>query len=222
MAQITEQELLQSIQAGFNRALDTTRTILDAKTSMRGSGRLSSKFVYEVSRAIHTCLLQRSPGLRLRVIKVDERGIREPGEWLVDACIVKEHGESKDVRFIDRIVFAMESESHTGTRAFNEDFAKLVHLDAEHKLYLNGLSQTTPQGTSNYMQRRREYVEAILKRIRPSGEFYLGFWPSPGKPKTRGDTVDSIWSELQSRKWCHLRKIRLWHFDKYAGKLSQV
>ena len=73
MPSITDWELLQSIQDGFDKALGATESILRVKTSMAGPGRLSAKFVYEVSKAIHKSLQDGSPNrLCLRVIKVDE------------------------------------------------------------------------------------------------------------------------------------------------------
>lgn len=122
MAEITDRELLRSIEEGFDKALGATDRILGAGYGVAGPGRLSSKFVYEVAGAIHRRALRRSAGLRLRVIEVDEDGQRKPGEWLVDACVTEERCE-EGLRFIDRIVFAMESESDTGKRAFNDDFS---------------------------------------------------------------------------------------------------
>lgn len=222
MTGITDRELLRSIEEGFDKALDATESILGVKNRMTGPGRLSAKFVWEVGSAVHRRLLRRSPALRLRAIEVDEFGEKKPGEWLVDACVTEDHGESANQRFIDRIVFAMESESHPGQTAFNVDFAKLLHLNARCRLYLNGLKQTTPEGMWDYMRRRRGYVEAILNRTRPCGEVYVGFWPSPAKPRNSDDPVDSIWRRLQGGQWPHLNGIRLWRFDKDAGKLIEV
>ena len=213
--------MLRSIQEGFDKALGATERILGARSGAGGPGRLSSKFVYEVASAIHRRALRRSAGLRLRVIEVDDRGERKPGEWLVDACVTEERCE-EGLRFIDRIVFAMESESDTGRRAFHDDFAKLAHLNAERKLYLNGLSQTTCRGMRKYIRSRREYAEAILNRITPPGEFYLGFWPSPAKPRSGRGELDSIWRGLRRGKWPHLNRIRLWRFDERAGRLVEV
>lgn len=222
VAKITDQEMLQSVQEGFKTAFGATDSILDAKNSMRGSGKLSAKFVYEVSKAIHTCLQRGSRRRCLRVIKVDGVGEKKPGEWLVDACITEEHCESENLCFIDQIVFAMESETDSGKRAFNRDFAKLVHLNAEYKLYLDGLHHTTYQWMKKHIRSRCEYVEAILNRIRPEGDFYLGFWPSPEKPRNSPNPIDSIWRGLQCGEWPHLNEIRLWRFDKCAGKLIEV
>ena len=116
----------------------------------------------------------------------------------------------------------MESESNTGIRAFNDDFAKLVHLNGKYKLYLNGLNHKTHEGMRNYISSRCEYLEEFLNRTHPQGEFYLGFWPSPAKPKTTDSSIDSIWRRLQCGEWCHLNEIRLWKFDKCAGKLIEV
>ncbi|MYH17030.1 MAG: hypothetical protein F4149_17840 [Gammaproteobacteria bacterium] len=223
MTTITDQELLRSIQDGFKRALKQTDRILRSEASLAGTGLLSAKFVYEVSNEVHESIEPRPPrGRCLRVIEVRDCGKKKSGEWLVDACITEERCHAETPPFIDRIVFAMESESNTGQRAFDHDFAKLVHLNADYKLYLNGLSQTTCQGMCNYITRRCEYVETILNRVRPLGEFYFGFWPSPAKPRNGSCQSVSIWKDLLCGKWGHLNKIRLWRFDKCSRKLIRI
>lgn len=71
------------------------------------------------------------------------------------------------------------------------------------------------------MGSRCEYAEGILNRIRSRGEFYLGFWPSPAKPRGDGG-VDSIWRGLRRGEWPHLNGIRLRRSDERAGRLVEV
>jgi len=203
MKQISSQEIRHCVEQGFQEAKDQTSSILQHHPSS-GASRLSSKFVYEVMDSIHSKLL---PEYRLRVIPVDDDGNKRPGEWLVDGCITQESGGH-----IDRIVFAMESESNTSKAAFDEDFAKLVHLNSSFKLYLNGLDQTTEAGMSRYMKDRLAYAAAVLRRTSHTGELFLGFWPSPAK---LGDYV-SAWEALPA----HLDTVYLWDFD--GGKFTKV
>lgn len=190
-------EMLDSVCRGFEKALCRTDAIVAVKPKSPAS-HLSSKFVYEVASAVRCRLF---PDHCLKVIRVKDDGTKDSGEWLVDACVSEENDG-----FTERIVFAMESESATGKKEFDEDFAKLVHLNASVKLYLNGLNQTTPDGLENYICGRREYARDLIRRTRSSGRWFLGFWPSPGKLEAHGDV--SAWQCLPR----HLRTIRLFEF----------
>ena len=176
---------------------------------------LSKKFVWEVSTNIHQKIFDKK--YDLHAIKVDDKGEKESGEWLVDACITK---GKKRAEFIRKIVFAMESESGTDKPAFNEDFAKLVHVKSSYKLYLNGLDQPTPQKTKDYIEGRLEYAKPFLNK-EDADTFYFGFWPSPGKLKS-GARESSIWKEIikRPRKYQHLDQIRLYKFTQ--GSFQQV
>ena len=197
METVSSRMMLSSIQRGFKRAIATTDAIV-AEHQRSAAAHLSSKFVYEVARAI-----KRDHFLAhdLKVIPVDSEGNKRPGEWLVDACITEDTDE-----FIDRIVFAMESESDTAKKAFDEDFAKLVHLDAAVKLHLNGLNQRSKDGMEDYIEDRCNYAAKVITRTRPVGQWFLGFWPSPGK--LAGTESTSAWECLPP----HLAAIRLFEF----------
>ena len=137
MTELPGDALLRCIRCGYRKA--KARAADDVPRTS------SARFVYEVAKQIHTSHFK---GHCLRTIEVADSAKRIGGEWLVDACITKQkgfpnpHNREKPISFIHRIVFAMESESHTGTREFNTDFAKLLHLNANVKLYLNGISQS--------------------------------------------------------------------------------
>lgn len=196
MKQISSQDIRQCVEQGFQEAKDQTSSILRHHLSS-GASRLSSKFVYEVMESIH----RRCPTeYRLHVISVEDDGTKRSGEWLVDGCITEESDG-----FIARIVFAMESESDTSKAAFDEDFAKLVHLKSAFKLYLNGLDQTTEAGMHRYMKERLAYAARILRKTSHGANLWMGFWPSPAK--FNGHV--SAWKALPA----HLDAIYLWEFD---------
>lgn len=203
MKEIFSQKIRDCVEQGFQKAKDQTSSILQHHPSS-GASRLSSKFVYEVMDSIHSkCLPEYEP----HVISVDDNGDKEPGEWLVDGCITEESDS-----FIERIVFAMESESHTSKAAFDEDFAKLVHLKSSFKLYLNGLDQTTEAGMQRYMEERLAYAASILRKTSHPANLWMGFWPSPAKAN---DHV-SAWEALPE----HLDAVHLWEFD--GDKFTEV
>ena len=151
---------------------------------MTGVDRLSAKFVHGGrQRHPHACAgaIAGAPPESRR----SGHGGEKHGEWLVDACVTAARRESADFPFIDRVVFALESESDPGQQASDRDFAKLVHLNAECKLYLNGLRQTTPRGMCEHMRRRRRCVEAILNRAERLGE---SIWAS-GRRRPNRETA---------------------------------
>ena len=192
-------ELLRCIDSGYRKAKEHDGD--DPKTA-------SARFVHEVAKRIHETHFV---GYSLHTIGVEDSGKRTSGEWLVDACITKDvclsnPHHSGTTLFTDSIVFAMESESHTGTPDFNTDFAKLLHLNATVKLYLNGINQSE-EFMEKYMKLRRKYVEAILRTTPHDAQFFFGFWPSPAK---------GMWKSMPR----YLDKIRLWEWKD--GKLAEV
>ena len=203
MKRISSQETLDCVEHGFRKAKSQTSSILQCYASSVAS-RLSSKFVYEVMNSIHSQCFRE---YERRVISVCDNGKKCPGEWLVDGCITEENDG-----FIERIVFAMESESNTSKAAFDEDFAKLVHLKASFKLYLNGLDQTTEAGMHRYMEQRRDYAASILRKTSHPANLLMGFWPSPAKFKGHV----SAWEALPE----HLDAVHLWEFD--GDKFTEV
>lgn len=137
--------------------------------------------------------------------------VRISGEWLLDCCIVR-----TDHSFIHKIAFALESESNTSKKSFDEDFAKLMHVNSDTKLYLNGLNQITTSGINKYIENRLRYAESILGSGNYATEnFYFGFWPSPKQQK---QGLPSFWNLFEIHQ--HLDAI---HLYKYAnGKFIKV
>ena len=231
MTEITGNTLLNCVMHGYKKALSVTDRIVEADSRRIHQGRrkrsaaaslLSSKFVYEVMSAVHG-LFYVEQGHCCRVIKVCDDGRKSPGEWFVDGCVTEDHENQED--FIKRILFAMESESNTSKKAFDEDFAKLVHLKAQHKLYMNGVNQTTLSGVEDYIKRRVSYAESVICRSCIEGKLFLGFWPSSAKIEVKSDgqekrTYLSAWQAIRSDKLTHLDAIRLWQYEN--GKFEEV
>ena len=206
-SKIDDKLLLKSIWKGYctARGMVEKQGFSDEERD-RGNRLLSAKFVWEVSKNIHEDIFNKK--YDLHVIKVRNNGEKESGEWLVDACITE---GKKRKEFIRQIIFAMESESGTDIQAFNEDFAKLAHVKASHKLYLNGLDRKTPKKAEAYIEERLEYAKQCLNEEDPE-TFYFGFWPSPGKFKS-GARESSIWKEIkQTQQYRHLNQIHLYKF----------
>ena len=224
MRKLNDTLLLECVHKGYCKALSMVgrHGFASDKSDHVKNRLLSKKFVVEVSRRIHKNIFEGNH--ELNVIEVDDKGGTTSGEWLVDACITE---GKKRAEFISKIVFAMESESGTDKQAFNEDFAKLVHVKASYKLYLNGLDQPNPQKTEDYIEDRLEYAKQCLNK-EDVGTFYFGFWPSPGKFKSRArESSTSIWKEFGQHP--HLNKIHLYKFaqkdfhliGKRRGRLTQ-
>ena len=227
MSKLNDKLLLECIHKGYCTALSMVgKRRFDDEEKGRGNRLLSKKFVWEVSKNIQLGIFS-NKDYYLYVVEIDDEGNRikvdgenkkKPGGWLVDACITE---GKKRKEFIRKIVFAMESESGIDKPAFNEDFAKLVHVKASHKLYLNGLNQPNPQKTEAYIEERREYAEQFMNE-EDADTFYFGFWPSPGKLDG-----ESAWKQL--KKYEHLDEIRLYKFNqkrfsligKRRGRLTQ-
>lgn len=211
MDPVSGRDLLCAIHQGFVQASEQTNTILRAH-GKSATTRLSAKFVSDVAHSVGSTVFGQHD--RPTVIGVDPDGIKTPGEWLVDACITVKNERG----FVERVVFAMESESDTSEHDFNVDFAKLIHLNASVKLYLNGVNQKTSDGMEDYIQRRICYASEILKRTRHNGQLFIGFWPSPGK--LHGETCRTAWKQFS--KFPHLRKsIRLWEFEHALTEIQQ-
>lgn len=162
---------------------------------------ISTVFVYEVSNSIFQTMFNKD--YELKVIGVNEKFKKTSGEWLLDCCIVKTENS-----FIKKIAFALESESNTSKKCFDEDFAKILHVNSDIKLYLNGLNQTTIEGVDIYIEKRLKYIQNILESDKYSNDnFYIGFWPSPKQEKKGFPT---FWKSFN--KYKHLDVIHLYKY----------
>jgi hypothetical protein len=159
------------------------------------------------------CQALNNPNANLNVIKVDSQGHKSAGEWLLDITITTNDcdGFKKD------ILWAVESETNCGWKAFCDDFAKLVHVNAHNYLYMNGLNHSTSFGMSKYVSERLIKASSILSKYSIECLFF-GFWASPCKPKN--GTTYSIWDEISLNKFQHLQKIQLYKYQN--GTFSLV
>ena len=88
MRKLNDTLLLECVHEGYCKALSMVRKPkFDDKEKGRGNRLLSKKFVWEVSKNIHKKIFDEK--YDLNAIEVDDRGEKESGEWLVDACITK-------------------------------------------------------------------------------------------------------------------------------------
>ena len=191
-----DQKILLAIEIGFHKAKDRFH-----KKETISNQLVSTIFVHEVSKSIHETMFK--AGCELKVIGVNKKFEKQSGEWLLDCCIVK----TKD-SFIQKIAFSLESESNTSKKSFDEDFAKILHVNSDVKLYLNGLDQMTVGGVNKFIKGRLEYAASILKSEKyVTDNFYLGFWPSP-KQEKKG--LPSLW--MVFKKYQHLDGIHLYKY----------
>ena len=138
-----------------------------------------------------------------KTIKVDKEGVKTAGEWLLDAVWCKGskvwQAESKRI-FPTFIRAALECESDTSERDFFIDFAKLTHIRSDIKIFLGGVNQKSRDNLLKYIEKRREQAGKFITECREnleSTEWFLAFWPSPGKLKN--SQYNSLWDELGKR-----------------------
>lgn len=162
---------------------------------------ISSIFVHEISKSIHKIIYNNK--FELKVVAVDDHDFKRiSGEWLLDGCI-----RDNTEEFPNKILFAFESESNTSVKSFNEDFAKIIHVNSNLKLYLNGLNQKTEKGKNNYIINRLKHAKTILDKT-TTDNLYLGFWPSPEQIDTG---LPSFWKSFN--EYSHLNGVELFKYS---------
>ncbi|PEQ88001.1 hypothetical protein CN481_20205 [Bacillus sp. AFS006103] len=181
----------------------------------------SSKFVYEVSKGIFS--YENNNNLNLHVQSVDDDGIKSPGELLLDFMITetKDITEDKQTEEISRRgVWGGESEYKTSLKAFVEDFRKLLLINSENLIYLNGLDQKTLSGRENFIKKRLDTLSKVLTdEIVEFSKFYFAFWPSPQKQ----DKHKSIWDAYtidELKVWVEVYKIEKINGEYVITKLQ--
>ena len=156
----------------------------------------SALFVQRVVKNLQSITRRGHPFVQKVNLKLKKK---VSGEWLLDGVIAKRKrfGNERSRRYAKakittHLLWAVESESATSLKAMCDDLGKLLVVDSQNYLYLNGLNQQ-PRNTHNYVERRLKTVKGILAHNRKfnKGNFYLGFWPSPKKTKAR----DSFWDQ---------------------------
>ena len=201
-----DKDILKEI---LNDSLSTASKFINKEPFNKDNKLKSAKFVSIFGELIFNKFFKSSDNV-LNMVKVDNSGYKQHGEWLLDITITQ---DSKG--FKKNIILAVESESDSSEKAFNDDFAKLIHIKAINYIYLNGVNQKTPKGLENYISKRLLYAENILNFSNYSS-FYLGFWPSPKKISK----IDSIWLAFPNDIYSHLNKIFL--YKLINGKFEKV
>lgn len=142
---------------------------------------------------------------------------RKPGEWLLDAIWMKTHPldrlDNQMPVAID-LSCALECEYSTATNEVYSDFAKLLVIRADIKIFVAGLNHATSDGANKYIEDRRNEMAALIHESsksanNPPSDWYLVFWPSPENDKGDGR---SIWKHLQKSpsKYDNINSIRLY------------
>jgi hypothetical protein len=151
-------------------------------------------------------------GVTKRQIIVNGDGERTAGEWLLDIAWtegwVSKTSKVKKPR-PGTIRCAVECESSTAGREFFKDFAKLVNIKSQTKIFLGGLNQVTPAAAERYRADRVEEAGELVRDIEGNNsltDWYIGFWPSPA-----GTLNTSLWDRLG--EYPHLTKGYVYCYD---------
>ncbi len=204
------ENLLIKIQESFDSAVSWAE-----KRAIDDNQLKSAMFVSNIGDVLYR--LKGDETLWLNKIKVPENSNeegkwkKESGEWLLDITITKNENDLKN-GFKKEVVWAVESESDCSIKDFNDDFAKLFHINSINYLYLNGLNHKTKEGKDKYIENRLKEVEAITKNWNKT--FWFAFWASPCKYE-----IPSIWDKLDG-EFKHLRNVRLFKFEN--GKHEEI
>lgn len=159
-------------------------------------------------------------GVTRRQIIVQGNGERTAGEWLLDIAWT-EGWISKTVPLKSQrpglIRCAVECESSTAGREFFKDFAKLVNIKSEVKIFLGGLNQVTPAAAERYRNERVLEAGEFVREIEgdnPPSDWYIGFWPSPA-----GTLNTSLWDRLA--KIPHLTTVYVYRYDPITHSFAE-
>lgn len=153
----------------------------------------SAYFCYQVGRHLDSIIQCRFPGspLKWTQVKFDEEDNKISGEWLLDILWCEETRVDPDSQYQcpSKIYAALECESKAKTKEFFEDFAKLVHVRSNIKIYLAGVNQRQSEHTMiDYINRRRNQAADFIDKFGAGSEieeWYLVFWPSPERGASR-------------------------------------
>ncbi|MCY6369483.1 hypothetical protein [Clostridium ganghwense] len=147
----------------------------------------SAKFVSALGERLKDFYVKNDLYYHLNVQKVDdESGRKTSGEWLLDVSLTKQKciedpaKKQSKAKINTEIIWAVESEYHTGLDKFAEDFGKLMCIKSQNYLYLNGVNQEE-KNLQTYILRRLETVSDLLRDREDfyGKNFYYGFWVSP-------------------------------------------
>lgn len=193
---MNKEEFKKAITKNLNKALENS-----LKQKLSNNPNRSAYFCFQVGKQLSKSIAVRysEEQINRRQIKFDENNERVSGEWLLDILWCAElQPDCKSVsKHPSKIYAALECESSTSGEHFFEDFAKLVHVQSDIKIFLAGMDQVTPDGMRDYIANRTNQAAQFLENcaIDPdSQEWYLAFWPSPAK---------NLWESLPN----HLNRV---------------
>lgn len=165
----------------------------------------SAYFCYQVGEHLDSTIGKRFPGksIERRQIRFVENDEKETGEWLLDILWCDEVQPDPKSKFThpSKVYAAVECESSTYGKDFFEDFAKLVHVKSDIKIFLAGVDQVRETVMCDYIVRRKRQAAQFLSECSTdygAQEWYLAFWPSP---------KDGKWESLDS--YSHLNEVRV-------------
>lgn len=129
-------------------------------------------------------------GYKLNVIKTDKIGKGTKGEWLLDIAITKTlevsqiyDGKVTPIKINSALLWAIESESHTGLKQMAEDLGKLLCVNSEKYVYMNGFDQDDMTSVNKYIESRLDVAIIILNNSSFRHDLYYVFFPNPSQKK---------------------------------------
>lgn len=208
---IFEPLTLTALRDKLNNALDQSMAWCMPKDGSREvpNALRSSHFCFMAGKCLP---MLTNTGGKLRHIRFNDTNIkRVSGEWLLDTVVADcDVGADGKEGLVTKIRVAMECESSTALKEFITDFSKLLHVNSETKVYLQGLNQRHEPSAQAFIARRLEMAAKYIREIDSTSNWYFGFWPSP---LALNIDAGSLWAELQSGNHKHLRQIRLYRFN---------
>jgi hypothetical protein len=103
------------------------------------------------------------------------------GEWLFDATVVKvksvEAKKKKHIKYPFKVEVAIESELDPGSKAFTDDFSKLLVVNAVNKIYINGVKNKSDK--NKYVNERIEFIKSILNTQSDIANYFICFVDHP-------------------------------------------
>lgn len=203
---MNRQEFKKAISMDLNAAKDCSRKWKGyPKHPEQLNAYRSAYFCYQAGEHLDGSIARRFPGKQLerRQIEFDDNDEKTPGEWLLDIlwCDTVLPDPRSKSELPSKIYVALECESSTSGKGFFEDFAKLVHVNSDIKIFAAGVDQIREPVMSRHVEKRKREAAQFLTNWAQdldNEEWYLAFWPSP--KDGRRDVLDS---------YPHLDKVRV-------------
>lgn len=99
------------------------------------------------------------------------------GEWMLDVAIVRKRELNKYAKYIYEVSLALESELNPNSKAFTEDFSKLLVVNARCKVYINGVKRI--KDASVYINNRMNEIRTIMRKESVADKFFICFVSHP-------------------------------------------